>query len=143
MADNVYNIGSFINQTSIEIKRAERYRVFVALILFDFSFLDNLDGNQKSSILDAMVELTQLSVRGSDIVSRVNGSVALLIPETPRQGAEITGRRLTDLMRAKLTELSGRDVEETIQLEMASYPDTAGAKTLPEILQELTEKSRN
>jgi hypothetical protein len=34
-------------------------------------------------------------------------------------------------------------VEDIIPLEMASYPDTAGAKTLPEFLTELADKSRN
>lgn len=143
MTDNLYNVDTFLNQTSIELKRAERYRVFVTLIVFDLSFLDEMFGDRKPEVLDSIVKLAQSSIRGSDIISHINGSMALLIPETPRQGAEITSRRLSSLIRAKVSEFAGCDVEDIIPLEMASYPDTAGAKTLPEFLTELADRSRN
>jgi hypothetical protein len=143
MTNNLFKIGSFLNQTSIELQRAERYRVFVTLMLFDLSLLGDLFGERRSEVLDSIVKLTQSSIRASDIISSIDGYIALLIPETPRQGAEVTSRRLSDLIRAKLSEISGREIDEIIPLEMVSFPDTAGAKTLPEFLKELTEKSRN
>jgi len=144
MTDNVFDIKSFIKLSDIELKRAERYRIFAALILVDLSFVREKLGPEGEGILDALIELTRTNIRSSDIMSAFKDHIALLIPETPRQGAEITSRRLSEKLRKRLTEMAGQaEFEEYIPLEIASFPDTAGAKPMSDLLAELVEKHRN
>ena len=143
MATNCFHINSFLDQGTRELKRAERYRVFVSLLLLDLSFVHDMFGEKSRDIMDALVKTACEQVRGCDIVARVNGSIALLFPETPRQGAEITSRRLSDVIRQKLAELSDHNVDAVIPLEIASYPDTAGVRALAESLEELSQKRQN
>ena len=127
IGNNAFGFEAFLNQSSIELRRAERYRVFVTLIKFDLSVLDRLFPERSSTVLEGMVDLAQRQIRASDMISSAKRSIALLIPETPRQGAEITCRRLSELFREKLSDLAETVVEDVIPLEMASFPDTAGA----------------
>jgi len=108
MTDNVFDIKSFIKLSDIELKRAERYRIFAALILVDLSFVREKLGPEGEGILDALIELTRTNIRSSDIMSAFKDHIALLIPETPRQGAEITSRRLSEKLRKRLTEMAGQ-----------------------------------
>ena len=69
--------------------------------------------------------------------------VAVLLPETPRQGAEVAGRRVADLIRSKYP-CSGVDSSEfVIPLQMASFPDAAGARTVEEMLGDLAPAESN
>lgn len=143
IGNNAFQMEAFLNLSGIELRRAERYRVFVTLILFDLSMLDELFEDLSPKILDEIVEYARERIRGSDIISSTKRSIALLIPETPRQGAEITSRRLSEQIRQRLSDLANKDIEEVIPLEMASFPDTAGARTLSDFLNELAEMSKN
>ena len=143
MSTNCFHIDSFLDQGTRELQRAERYRVFVSLLLLDLSSVRERFGGRGSEIMQMLTRLTCQHVRGCDIVAAVNGSIALLFPETPRQGAEITSKRLSDMIREKVSELSEQAVETVIPLEIASYPDTAGARSLSEFLDELSSKRPN
>ncbi len=143
MTKNYFDVDTFLNQGAIELKRAERYRVFVSLILLDLSFVREMFGDQTREVMESIIDLARSHIRGSDMISSLNGSIALIFPETPRQGAEVTSRRLSEMIRQKLSEMLKRDIGEIIPLEIASYPDTAGARTLSEFLDELAAKRQN
>lgn len=136
-------IDTFLNLGGIELQRAERYRVFVTVIRFDLSVLDRLFPERSSEMLQEMVHFAQEQIRGSDMISSTKRSIALLIPETPRQGAEVTSRRLSELFRQQLSTLAKTEIEEVIPLEMASYPDSAGARPMASFLEELAVMSKN
>ena len=140
---NSFLIDAFLNLGGIELKRAERYRVFVTMIRFDLSVIDKLFPEKSESVLNEMVNFAQSKIRGSDMISSTQRSIAILIPETPRQGAEVTSRRLSEMFRQRLSEMATSEIEDVIPLEMASYPDTAGARPMADFLEELAELSKN
>lgn len=135
---------SFLERVGIELKRAERYRFFVSLIVLDLSFARSLLGDETLQVLNDLLQLVQTNIRIIDDVSIIERHrLALLLPETSRQGAEIAVKRLSELIRNSLSTYTNRRIEDTIPLEMASFPDAAGTKTVRDSMQELSEQSRN
>lgn len=134
----------FVDKVGQELKRAERYRIFISLIVFDLSILDILAVAEKDSVLAELPQLVKKDIRAIDDVSFI-GSVklALLLPETARQGAEIASRRISELIKKRLMTMEDKRLEHVIPLEMSSYPDAAGAKSISEFLKDLSEKNIN
>jgi hypothetical protein len=143
VVNNFLSPQSFLNQGCIELKRSERYRVFVTLVLFHLGFVRELFDQRAEEIMRELAVAAQSNIRSSDMITTMNGSIAVLIPETPRQGAEVTSRRLGDLLRRRLGDFLQGEVDQIIPMEIASYPDTAGARKLAEFLDELAEKHLN
>jgi GGDEF domain-containing protein len=142
--EHFQNNETFLNIADLELKRAERYRVFVSLLVLDLSIVKQLFENTADSVVKELVTLAEQRVRCTDSISPVNSTkLALLFPETPRQSAMLAARRLTELMRNLISEKAGRLVETNIPIEIASYPDAAGAKTLSKLLVDLNQSSRN
>ncbi len=136
-------VGPFVERVGEELQRAERYRIFVSLVVLDLDSLKN--GNaRETGEFDRLVNLIKGNTRSIDSAALVNPrKMALLLPETPRQGAEIAARRVTELIRQSYPGDFSENVDQVIPLEMASFPDAAGAKTVKEILSELTEAEPN
>ncbi len=135
---------SFFERVGLELKRAERYRLFVSLIVLDLSSVHSVNRDQSPQLLSDLVQVVRENIRVIDNVSVLaNHRVALLLPETSRQGAEIAARRLSELIRSSLTQQASGGIDDTIPLEMVSYPDAAGAKTVTDFLRDLSEQSRN
>ncbi len=135
---------SFVVRVGAELKRAERYRFFVSLVALDLSFIRTLFGDDNHQMVNTLLETIQSNTRVIDNLSLTGDlKLVLLLPETSRQGAEITARRLSELIRKGLSLHSDRKIEDMIPLEMASFPDAAGAKTVKDFVRELLEQSRN
>jgi GGDEF domain-containing protein len=135
---------TFLNRVGIELKRAERYRFFVSLIALDLSFVHQLFGDNTFHVVATVLQAVQSNIRIIDDVSIVGKHrLVLLLPETSRQGAEIAARRLTDLIRNSLSSHADRTIEEVIPLEMVSFPDAAGAKSVKDFMGELARQSSN
>ena len=134
----------FLSQAGVELNRAERYRVFVSLSVLDLAPFQDMLGNRFEQAVDTLVNDVRAGIRACDYVALMGPHcLAVLFPETSRQEAETAARRTADLIRRRVSELSGEPVSETIPVEIASYPDTAGAKALGEFLRELMNKSKN
>jgi len=134
----------FLDRAGIELKRAERYSVFVSLIVLDLNFTKDLIGEESRELMEEIERLARLNVRTCDYVSLVESHcLCLLYPETSRQGAEVAARRLTDLVCQELSRCGDKPVQQPIPLELASYPDAAGTKTFPAFLEELRQRSQN
>jgi GGDEF domain-containing protein len=135
---------SFLNKVDIELKRAERYRFFVSIIALDLSFTRSLFGEHSTEIVGNVLRTVQTNIRIIDDVSVIGEHrLVLLLPETSRQGAEMAAKRLSDLIRSSLSRHAEKEIDEIIPLEMVSYPDAAGAKTIEDFLQELSRSSSN
>jgi hypothetical protein len=133
----------FVERVGQELQRAERYRIFVSLIVLDLESLPH-SSEKKASEFDQLVNLIQGNTRSIDSAAVVNSrKMALLLPETPRQGAEIAARRVTELIRQSYPAVFNDSADQVIHLEMASYPDAAGARTVKEIISELAQAETN
>ncbi len=135
---------AFFDLAVVELKRAERYRIFVSLAVLDLTFLHQSFGEKAGQIVARLAGLIAQSTRASDSASLLeNNRVALLFPETSRQNAGIAARRITSLIRTWLKEHEGQIADEMISVEMASYPDAGGTKTLTNFLEELAAGRQN
>lgn len=135
---------SFLAHADLELKRAERYRIFVSLIVLDLSLVCKHLPHACETTLKEIIDLAASRLRCTDTVTLLDNSrVALLFPETPRQSAMIAGQRITDLVRRNLSERMGEQIDELVPMETASYPDAAGAKPVKSFLEELANRSRN
>jgi hypothetical protein len=134
----------FFDLAGVELKRAERYRIFVSLAVLDLSFLGQKFGDRAEQVIANLAAVTARSVRASDSATLLaTNQMALLFPETSRQNAGIAARRISGLIRQWLKENEQISTEELISVEMASYPDAGGTKTLTTFLEELTADRRN
>lgn len=140
----MWSRGTFAEKVAIELNRAERYRVFVSLTVLDLGSTGELAGDKATEVLDEVATVVKESVRACDSVAVLHGHcLAVLQPETPRQGAEISANRLAELVKGRLIKQFGEPADRMIPVEIASFPDTAGARTLAGFLEELVHKSRN
>jgi GGDEF domain-containing protein len=135
---------TFTQKVEVELNRAERYRVFVSLTVLDLGSVEVMAGERASEVLQDVALGIREAVRTCDHVALLHHNyLAVLLPETPRQGAEVAGSRLAGIARTKLSALLGNGGAGVIPVEIASYPDTAGARTLAGFLEELAGKRRN
>ena len=144
LGTQINSADSFLVRVGVELKRAERYRFFVSVIALDLSFTRDLLGEESFQTVSSLLEKVQTNIRVIDDVSVVGSHrLVLLLPETTRQGAEIAAKRLSELIRDNLSTHTSSRFEDMIPLEMASYPDAAGAKTVKDFMGELSKQSRN
>jgi GGDEF domain-containing protein len=143
--DSIIRAGDpFFERAGLELKRAERYRIFLSLVVMD---LDSATKEAMPAIPDALQQAMTViteNIREIDVAAVLAGhKLALLLPETPRQGAEAAARRLTDLIRKEVLGNGNGNSDKMIPTEMASYPDAAGVRTVADVLIDFTEKKPN
>lgn len=125
----------FINKVDIELKRAQRYQIFISLLVYDFSSLYTGLKDDSAKIQADILNLVSKKIREIDDVSLIDSSkIALLLPETNRQGAEIASKRISTVIREYLKNNASEELFEKIYPEMASYPDAAGTKTIKDFI---------
>jgi GGDEF domain-containing protein len=134
----------FARTLDLELKRAKRYRIFISMSVLDLSFTGDIAGAEGAFSLDATVDLIREHIREIDnVVALEDDRVGLLFPETPRQGAEIASKRLAELIKNSIENATHKSLDALIPVEMVSYPDAAGAKSMTDYLEELLKKRRN
>lgn len=127
----------FFNQLNIELKRAERYRIFVSMLVYDFSSSSGNSEKKNEIISQDLVNNIAKDLRTIDLISSFgSGKLALLFPETNRQGAEVVSKRVSDIIKNHLAEKQEKDIDSLITPEMASFPDAAGAKSINDFISE-------
>jgi GGDEF domain-containing protein len=135
---------AFVQRVEVELNRAERYRVFVSLTVFDLGPVREVAGDKNSEVLRDLSTQVRELVRACDYVALLHDHcLAVLQPETPRQGAEIAAKRLATMVKDRLVARLGEGANRVIPVEIASFPDTAGARTLNGFLEELAARSQN
>lgn len=137
---NLRDSRAFADQVGNELKRAERYSIFVTLSVFDFGFLAQTS-SQPAPALESIRNVIAASVRATDSVSLIgDAEVGVLFPETTRQGAEIATRRAVELVRTKILADYNGHRSAVIAAELASYPDAAGVRSVEAMLKEINSK---
>ncbi len=128
---------AWYHQVATELSRAERYRVFVSLLVFEIG-----QGSSRTAVSDQVAETLRRQTRNCDYQARVNSrAVAILMPETSRQGAESAARRLLATLEQSGLPIDSSD--EAVTLRMASYPDSGGTQSLIDLLSDLASHQRN
>lgn len=133
---------NFATQLDLELKRARRYSIFVSMVVLDLSGLGETEKGEKSQVLERLIDLLKNNIREIDRVAAIDDSrIALLFPETSRQGAEVVSRRLMEQVK----DVVAREGEKSalVPMEMVSYPDAAGARSMSEFLEDLVKHGQN
>jgi hypothetical protein len=144
------NIGTesrFAERIGYELKRAERYRYFVSLIVFNVGPILDLGGNghlkrdeKRRAFVEKLTDLIIEAAREVDAIS--NGTqtkIGLLLPETSRQGAESAARRISDSLIQFCTDYFRKPADYLVPVEISSFPDAAGARSVASYLEEFTD----
>ncbi len=134
----------FVSRVQTELQRAERYSIFLSLTVFDLSIINQNDNSRAQKELDRITDMIKLNIRTVDFVEKIRDQlIGLLLPETSRQGAEIVVKRVTELVKGHLENRVDAPRTEFMPLEVASYPDAAGSRSVKEFLQDWLDKSKN
>jgi hypothetical protein len=141
---NAANVKPFVEYVGRELQRAERYRIFLSLIVLDFNSLRTGSNGSEAADTAALIDLIAGNTRSVDHAELIeSGKVAVLLPETPRQGAEVAGRRVAELIRNKYPGSKTNLGDTVVPLEMASFPDAAGARTVEQMLGDIAPVESN
>jgi hypothetical protein len=134
----------FVEKVGLELQRAERYSIFISLTILDLSFLSKVPEDKRLESLQNVLDVVHHNVRAVDSVSVIDQhQLGLLMPETSRQGAETVVKRIISLIKGQLAKESRLEIGDVIPLQMASFPDTAGAKPIRELLQGWSDRNCN
>lgn len=108
-----------------EIKRARRHRRTFSLLLIGAPPGEGA-GEPVALFYMELSKLIRKFIREEDLVARSNGEVALLLPETDRNGSKALGRRLTQLI-GRHASFQHDDkihaISKTLSFQYFTYPD--------------------
>lgn len=132
----------FMDKVDIELKRAQRYQIFVSLLVYDLSSVSSNNTDTNNSLTHKILQAVVQAVRAIDNVSLLaSNKIALLLPETNRQGAEIASKRISSVVQTCLESDGSQLNVETVAPVMASYPDAAGMKSIKDFLTDFSSQS--
>jgi diguanylate cyclase (GGDEF)-like protein len=128
----IYNYRYFIKKLAEEIKRAERYKQSLSLLMIDIDWFKrcndtygHLFGNK---VLRELSQRIKDSVRDVDVVSRYGGEeFAVILPQTSKKDAEMIGERIRQKVEMTdfVTKEDGLMIKVTVSLGVATYPEDA------------------
>jgi diguanylate cyclase (GGDEF)-like protein len=126
----IYNYRYFIKKLAQEIKRAERYKQSLSLLMIDIDWFKrcndtygHLFGNK---VLKELTQRIEDSVRDVDVVSRYGGEeFAVILPQTDKKDAQTIGERIRHRVESTdfVVEECGLRVKVTVSLGVATYPE--------------------
>jgi hypothetical protein len=134
----------FASWIGYELKRAERYRIFLSLVTFNIGPILDLAGSrmlrdeeERTKFLDGLHRTVKRSIREVDTLSDSgSGKIGLLLPETPRQGAEAAARRVSDTLHRYCTDYFSQPADYLVPVEISSFPDAAGARSIASYMED-------
>ena len=113
-----------------ELKRAERYCEFLSLVTIDitslsqFAPMDRKNRQSSTSLQQDLEKVIRGNVRETDIVSKFeNNRLALLLSETPPEGANCLCKRLKEGIRAFTSSWLKLPQQWEAFAEIVSFPD--------------------
>ena len=130
----------FMERTRQELSRAERYCLFLSILLIDLSEFSRALGKRKhispaaaESLAERLETGLRQTVRDSDVVASFDrNQVGLLLMETSRTGLKIVKERIEAFVRDYLRGAYQVPFEPIYQIKAASFPeepDTFGKLT--------------
>jgi diguanylate cyclase (GGDEF)-like protein/PAS domain S-box-containing protein len=119
----------------VELKRAQRHRRPLSVVLFDVDFFKMINDTYGHAAGDAalthLVSIAQSQLRDSDEIGRLGGEeFVLILPETPRAGAETVAERLRRTVGASELAFNGHALRFTISLGVAEAEGRATPDSL-------------
>ncbi len=135
---------NFAGRLKYELKRAERYRIFVSFLVFDIGAVLEKVGDLSAAgeqvqrgFVNSVKSVIRNSVREVDAVSNGSGiRIGVLCPETARQGAEAAARRLQTVLGNYCSDHFKSSKDYVIPVEISSFPDAAGNRSIASYLEE-------
>jgi diguanylate cyclase (GGDEF)-like protein len=137
----LYNQGYFRSALRREVQRSRRQRFQLSVVLLDlddFKRVNDTRGHLEGDrVLARTSALVKQTLREIDVAARYGGEeFALILPDTPRQGALVVAERIRKLVERSFRR-SRRAPLVTLSGGIATFPDDAGT---PEELIETADK---
>jgi len=133
----------FSFQMQYELKRAERYRIFLSLVVINLGpIVDTTaeisrDEQRRTKLIHELQQVIKTASREIDYVSNSGRlKVGLLMPETSRQGAEAATRRVIDQLNRFCSDYFIDNDDYLVPVEISSFPDASGARSIASYLEE-------
>ena len=124
----------FQNRLSEEIKRAERYKLPVSLLMIDIDHFKNLNDTYGHQQGDTVLSSTSAIIRNTirediDIACRYGGEeLAVIMPQTDAVGAQTLAERLRQKIEENIYSNNNTDFFITVSMGIATYPDAGKEK---------------
>lgn len=142
--NNITSRPDFTFRIDYELKRAERYRIFLSLVVFNVGPILDLaengvfeDETKRAKFLMDLRGVIRDCAREVDLTSELGSAkIGLLLPETSRQGAEAATRRISETLYRFCMDCFKKPVDYLVPVEISSFPDAAGARSIPSYLEE-------
>lgn len=135
----LYNARFFLQDTDLEMSRAQRYQTIFSVSAIDIpeSAVQSLSRRQRASTLKELGRMIHDALRTVDRASFASSNgllrLAVILPETGREGARIFTERLVDRLAAQLNERGGKvDASQISMTEMTLPEDKARLDELAE-----------
>lgn len=133
--DTMYNnLEIFRARIEEEIKRARRYPAFLSLVYIDVSHVDSPDEIENFSDVEkfhaGLNNLIRKTIRETDLLSsNGSGKIAILLLETPRDGASAFSGRLKKAVRYFLASNTISPVNWRVPISERCFPASRGEDT--------------
>lgn len=136
-ATGLFNARFLVQDTDLEMARATRYQTLFSVVLVEFpaSVLGELGRRQRASALKGLGKILRESVRTVDrVIHAFDGDrhrLAVVLPETGREGANVFASRLVDWVADYLRQRSAPT--DAVNHQLFTFPDDEAAiRTLRE-----------
>lgn len=126
---NSYNFWSFYKRLNYEVRRAVRYKRPLSLIFVTIDhlkeILDRHGLTGENAVILGCGRGLLGCVRDVDVAGRCrDDSFGVILPETPRAGAEIAAERIRTKMEGLVVDFAGTQIITTVCVGGASLDDT-------------------
>ena len=133
----VANRRRFHQALEIECLRSARNRYPLSVLMIDLDFFKDVNDRYGHPAGDAalriVAQLLLLSLRKTDLLARYGGEeFAVLLPETPGEGARVIAERIRQMVCQKPIVAEGCPMQVSVSIGVASHVDNSEAT--PEIL---------
>jgi diguanylate cyclase (GGDEF)-like protein len=128
-ATSLYNARFFVQDTDLEISRSKRYQTIfsIAIVELPTSSFDSMGRRRGRAALKDIGRLLRQAVRTVDRCVHAEGGeshlVAVVMPETGREGAQIFTERLKGRLVEFVAKRGGAIRSEQVQSRSVTYPE--------------------
>ncbi len=136
----LFNHRYFQDHLEREISRIDRYSHLLSLIMIDIdhfkTFNDTYGHQQGDTVLRAVAEVLNNSIRRPDIAARYGGEeFAIILPETNLKGALVLAERIRQFVEDLEIKIDNQALKVTISLGITFYDPAKGRKKKEEIIE--------
>ena len=133
----VANRRRFYQALEVECVRSTRNHSALSVLMIDLDFFKDINDTHGHAAGDAVLrivaQLLLLSLRKSDLLARYGGEeFAVLLPETPGEGAVVIAERIRQTICQKPILADGCHIQTSVSIGVASHADKREAT--PEML---------